>query len=394
MLAHNVAWQGSALRALSLARPLARRGHDVVVVASRLEPGARTVSDDVDGVRLLQLPDLAPARLRNGGLSPIDLLGRLRLTRTLDADVVHAFEPRPTATLPALAMRRRSGARYVADWADLWGAEGMAATWPPLERATLGRLDDALQWRTRANADAVTAISSALAARACALGVPADRVRLLTIGANADTFRPGDARAARRRLGIPPDAPTVVHTGFAPFDDHLLAETWCHIAADEPDAWMLTAGRRIGVLDERARATGSAARVRQLGTLPYHALGDVMTAGSVMALPYSPNPHNQARFPNRAGDYLAAGRPLVTNPTGDLAALVATEGLGVLAPAEPRAFATAIVALLRDEARRREIGVRARAFAEGDGSWSARADELERLYDELVRDVGRSMSSS
>ena len=33
----------------------------------------------------------------------------------------------------------------------------------------------------------------------------------------------------------------------------------------------------------------------------------------------------------------------------------------------------------------REIGVRARAFAEGDGSWSARADELERLYDELVR---------
>ena len=191
MLAHNVAWQGSALRALSLARPLARRGHDVVVVASRREPGTATVSDDVDGVRLLQLPDLAPARLRNGGLSPIDLLGRLRLVRKLDADVVHAFEPRPTATLPALALRRRTGARYVADWADLWGAQGMAATWPLLERATLGRLDDALQRRTRATADAVTAISASLATHARELGVPDDRVRLLTIGANADTFHPG-----------------------------------------------------------------------------------------------------------------------------------------------------------------------------------------------------------
>jgi colanic acid biosynthesis glycosyl transferase WcaI len=185
-----------------------------------------------------------------------------------------------------------------------------------------------------------------------------------------------------------------VHTGFAPFDDHLLAETWCHVARAEPGAWLLTAGRRVAVLDERARATGSSARVRQLGTLPYHALGEVMAAGSVMALPYSPNPHNQARFPNRAGDYFAAGRPLVTNPTGDLAALVATHGIGVLAPAEPHAFAAAIVTLLRDEPRMREIGVRARAFAEGDGSWSARADELERLYVELLADVGRSMSSS
>ena len=199
--------------------------------------------------------------------------------------------------------------------------------------------------------------------------------------------RPGDVWDLRT-------SPTVVHTGFAPFDDHLLAETWCHIAADEPDAWMLTAGRRIRVLDERARATGSGCARAPARDTSHHALGDVMTAGSVMALPYSPNPHNQARFPNRAGDYLAAGRPLVTNPTGDLAALVATEGIGVLAPAEPRAFATAIVALLRDEARMREIGVRARAFAEGDGPWSARADELERLYADLVMDVGRSMSSS
>ena len=190
------------------------------------------------------------------------------------------------------------------------------------------------------------------------------------------------------------DAPTVVHTGFAPFDDHLLAEAWCHVARAEPSAWMLTAGRRIDVLDARARETGSHGRVLQLGTLPYPALDDVMAAGSVMALPYSPNPHNEARFPNRAGDYLAAGRPMVTNPTGDLAGLVTTHGVGVLAPATPREFAATIVALLRDEPRMCAIGDRARAFAEGEGSWSARADGLERLYAELVQDAGRSMSSS
>jgi hypothetical protein len=38
--AHNVAWQGSAIRALSLARPLARLGHETTVLASRQAIGA------------------------------------------------------------------------------------------------------------------------------------------------------------------------------------------------------------------------------------------------------------------------------------------------------------------------------------------------------------------
>jgi len=37
------------------------------------------------------------------------------------------------------------------------------------------------------------------------------------------------------------------------------------------------------------------------------------------------------------------------------------------------------------------MGRRARAYAEGKGSWRARAIELEELYEELVR---RSRSSS
>jgi len=391
MLAHNVAWQGSAVRALSLARPLARRGHEVTVVAARGEPGLSALSDAVDGVTLLQPADVAPRRLRNGGLSPLDLAGRLWLARRFEADVVHAFEPRPTATLPALLLRRRLGIPYVADWADLWGPDGMGAIWPPFERRTLGAFDGWLQERTRRSADAVTAISSNLAQRAVALGVPSDRVQLLRVGANDDTFRPGDPVVARRRLGLPADALVAVHTGFAPFDDHLLADSWVQVARVEPRAFMLTAGRRVEALDRAAARAGSVARVRQLGTLAYADLGAVMAAGDVMLLPYASNPHNDARFPNRLGDYAAAGRPVVTNPTGDLAALIESERIGRLAEPTPAAMAAAVVALLHDDEERLAMGRRARAYAEGKGSWRARAIELEELYEELVR---RSRSSS
>lgn len=261
MLAHTVAWQGSSLRALSLARPLARRGHTVTVVAARIECGLRRTVETVDGVRLVQFPDVAPARLQNGGPSPFDLVARDGHVLRFDTDVVHSFEPRPVATLPALVLRRRKSIPYVADWADLWGRGGIAATWPALEQRTLGAFDELFQRRTRQAADAVTAISSDLAARAAALGVPASRVRVVASGANDDTFRPGDARSARAQLGLPSDALVVAHTGFAPFDDHLLAAAWTRIAAAEPRARLVTTGRQIDLVATASATAGVSDRL-------------------------------------------------------------------------------------------------------------------------------------
>lgn len=393
-LAHNVAWQGSAIRALSLARPLAALGHELTVVASRQHGGLRVVDELVDGVRLVQYPDVLPDRLRNGGLSPVDLAGRLAHVVRARYDVVHAFEQRPCSTVPALFARRLRGTAYVADWADLWGPDGMAADWPAPQRLTLGALDGVWQAFTRRRADAVTAISTDLAERARRLGVPPDRVRLLPIGANDDVFRPADPASARRHLGLPEDALVLVHTGFAPFDDWLLGRLVSEVAAREPRAHFVTAGRRIRAVDAAAASVRAADRVLQLGTIAYRQLADVMACGDVMLVPLTRRPHNVARFPNRIGDYLAAGRPVVTNSTGDLGRLVMDEGIGIVAPEDPVAFAGGVLELLRAPARCAEMGARARVLAETTFSWRARAQTLDELYRELAAADGRGVSIS
>lgn len=394
MLAHNVAWQGSAIRALSLARPLVALGHELTVVASRRRGGLRLVDEVVDGVRLVQYPDVLPGRLRNGGLSFVDLAGRLVHVLRARYDVVHAFEQRPCSTMPALVARRLRHPAYVADWADLWGPDGMAADWPTPQRVTLGTLDGLWQTHTRRCADAVTAISTDLSERARRLGVPPDRVRLLPIGANDDIFKPTDASAARRRLGLPQEALVLVHTGFAPFDNWLLGRLVAEIATSEPRAHFVTAGRLLPVVDAAAAAVGAGERVLQLGTVAYHELADVMACGDVMLVPYTERPHNVARFPNRVGDYLAAGRPVATNATGDLGRLVTDEAIGIVAPEDPAAFADAVLELLRNPERRAEMGTRARVLAETTFSWRARAATLDDLYRELVAADGRGVSIS
>ena len=384
MLAHNVSERGSAIRALSIARWLAVAGREVTVVSGRRRAGFGMNRATLDGVRLLEPADVLPYRFRNGGLSPLDLAGRLFHVLRERYDVVHTFEPRPSATFPGLLAHKRGETVFVADWADLWGPEGMAATWPTPQRVTLGAFDGFVQSYTRRHADAVTVISSDLERRAVAFGIPPERIRRIAVGANDDLFRPQPAAEARARFGIPVDALVLVHTGFAPFDDWLLAHTFAEIAAVEPRAHLLMSGRRFPLIEERAAAVGAANRVVHVGAVPYRELGTVMACGDVMVIPYTAMPHNEARFPNRMGDYLAAGRPIATNPTGDLGRFVASEQVGVVAPQTPEAFARAILDLLRKPAVRDEMGSRARTLAETTLSWRALAARVGDLYDELT----------
>jgi glycosyltransferase involved in cell wall biosynthesis len=384
MLAHNVSERGSAIRALSIARCLAAAGRDVTVLTARRCAGLATTQASLDGVRLLEPPDVFPYRFRNGGLSPIDLAGRVVHVLRERYDIVHTFEPRPCATVPGLLARVRGGSVYVADWADLWGPDGMAATWPAPQRVTLGAFDGVWQSYTLRRADAVTVISTDLERRAAALGIPAERIRRISIGANDDLFRPESAAEPRARFGIPGDALVLVHTGFAPFDGWLLAHTFEHVARAEPRAHLLMSGRRFLEVEEHAAAAGAADRVVHAGVVPYSELGAVMACGDLMILPYTRSPHNEARFPNRVGDYLAAGRPIATNATGDLGRLVVTERIGIVAPETPEAFARGILDLLRQQDVRREMGRRARALAETTLSWRTVAAPVGELYDELT----------
>jgi glycosyltransferase involved in cell wall biosynthesis len=398
MAAHNITERGSAIRALSIARCLARSGHDPTVLCARRHVGLRTNGWCDDGVRVLEPPDVFPHRLRNGGLSPVDLAGRLQHVRRERYDVVHTFEPRPCATVPALVARRRGRTLYVADWADLWGPQGMAALWPAPQRLTLGTFDGLWQAYTRRSADAVTVISSDLQRRAEALGIPADRIRRVPIGANDDIIRPQPPGEARDQFGLPHDALVVAHTGFAPFDERLLADTFAEVARMEPRAYLLMSGGRFRLVHERAAAVGASRRIAHVGVTAYNDLGSVIACADVMVLPYTSTPHNEARFPNRVGDCLAAGRPVVTNPTGDLGRLVTKERFGIVAPETPEAFAREIVDLLHRPDVRHEMGRRARALAETTFSWRAVAARVVELYEELSEGAPttgpRSSSSS
>ncbi len=385
MLTHNIVGVGgSFMRAHSLAKGLYHRGHDVTLMASNRRPGLRARLEIMDGPKVIEVPDLFGRRMRHGGLSPIDLIGRTLRGLEGQYDIVHGFSHRPAVSFPSLALKARRGTRFVSDWADLWGHGGLADLRGRIAAGTLGTFDHFWEQRCRYWADGITCVSSNLRSRAKRFGLGDDRILLLPPGCNVDVIRPKPKDVARSRIGIDPDSRVAVYVGHSAFDERLLAESFVALAARSPGALLLATGPELPLLSKVAAEAGVSKQILHAGFRPYNDLGDILACGDVMLLPFTSIGANLARFPNRFGDYLAAGRPIVTNPNGDLGKVVADERVGLVTEEHPQAFAEAIVRLFEDHELCEELGSRARQLAENRYDWRSLAGEVERLYDSLL----------
>ena len=333
---------------------------------------------------MIEVPGLSPLRVRNGGLSALDLVSRLGHVARNDYDLVHGFDHRPTVSLPALAFRSHRGVPYITDWADLWGFGGIADERPPLTRFLLGSADHFWERWTRRAADAVTVINSYLESRALGLGVPPANLRVIPSGADTVGIEPLPKEPMRRKHGLPENRLIAVHSGFAPYDQELLARAFADVARREPESTLLIVGGRLTRFERMVQSAGIVRHVIWTGFRPYPEYAELLSCGDVMLLPYTNRGVNLGRSPNRMGDYMAAGRPTVTNSTGDLGRMVEEEGVGLAADETPQSFADAILRLFQDADLREEMGLRARAVAEQRFAWSLLARELEGFYLKLV----------
>ena len=81
---------------------------------------------------------------------------------------------------------------------------------------------------------------------------------------------------------------------------------------------------------------------------------------------------------------MAAGRPTVSNRTGDLIALFKKNKIGLLASDEPSDVAEKVIQILSDKQLADEMGGTARQTAEKYYDWGILARKLERCFKEVL----------
>ncbi|NTV53512.1 MAG: glycosyltransferase family 4 protein, partial [Candidatus Firestonebacteria bacterium] len=195
---------------------------------------------------------------------------------------------------------------------------------------------------------------------------------------------PVEKQAARRAMGFSPDWKIFGFMGFVHFDLELVLKSFARIYRAHPEARLLLAGKPSPLVGQWARREKMETAILDQGIVPYAQLPGVFGCADVFLLPFARKQANIGRWPNKVGDYMAMGRPIVTSPVGEMEPLFRSEPMGRLAADNPEAFAEAAWSLAADAQACKRMGQAARAAAEARYSWEFFADKLHFFYQRVL----------
>ncbi len=370
-------------------KALRDRGHDVRVVSPKgwVPPGLsrwaayRHVKsrDQVDGIEVyyphkLTLPG---ARLGHRNADAF-LLGVRKTIRGIHAewpiDVIHAHMMVPDGWAAARVGQQIGvptvGTAHRADVLDV----------PAQGAVSRMRVAQAIE-----ELDAVVTVSRSIGQAADAIARPRRGITVVPNGADASVFMPRDAREARTRLGLDPDAPTIAFVGkLVPrkgVDD--LIEAMGMLACrpqGAPALVMAGIGELRESLGARAAKLGVADRITWLGKVSHDDVGWVMSAGDVFVLPSL-----SEGLPTVVCEAMACGLPVVATAVDGTPEIVDDPATGLLVqPNDPNGLAEALGRLLDDADLRAAMGVEALRRSEADYTWAANAARMEHVYRRVI----------
>lgn len=217
------------------------------------------------------------------------------------------------------------------------------------------------------------------------LGYRADRMLVIPNGFDLARFKPDPSArlSLRQELGLEDDAILIGFVArFDPQKDHRsFIESARLVAAAHPGVHFLFCGHQMDWENETVRGWIEAAGLRK----NFHLLGrrdDVARITAALDIAACSSSFGEA-FPNVLGEAMACGVPCATTDVGDSAYIVGDTGL-VVPPGAPDLMADAWLKLIGDgEARRRELGGRARRRVEENFELKSVAARYRSLYAEI-----------
>ena len=231
----------------------------------------------------------------------------------------------------------------------------------------------------------VIANSGAVARTLVAPGIPRRKIAIIPNGLDLERFKPRDAREARSILGLSLDGPCFGYIGRLAYEKRpdLFLKVAEIVLAQMPDARAVVFGE--GPLADvlKAQSWKIKGRLTFYGDCPNvevaHAALDCLVLTS-----------QWEGFPNAVLEAMATARPVVAVRMPATEELVDEGATGILVSDGADALAGAVIELLKDPGRAREMGRLGRAKAERLYSMDAMVKAYERLYlDVLMRRPGQ-----
>lgn len=334
------------------ATTLVRRGHHVFIVAPAYPAHAASGPDET-GAFVVRLPSL-PAPGQPVFRIPLPWRRALRPLLSRPISVIHAHSPFLTGNL-ALWMGRQLQVPVTFTHHTLYheyAHYGLLPAWVVVP-AVLRRVGAFCRRVAR-----IIAPTPAIARLLPGLYGPTAPVSVVPTGLNLAPFREADPAWLRQSLGIPPEAPVVIHVGRLAREKNILVlvQALRHVLGSVQGchAVIVGGGPFLGQLRLASQRPPFWGRLHLAGPVPPEAVPRYV-AGATLFLTASTT-ETQGLV---AVEAMAAGLPVVAPSAGGIPDVVTDEQQGLLTEPEADALAEAALRLLTDEPLRQSMARRA-----------------------------------
>ena len=354
------------------ARSLVAQGHRVALVAKH-DP-RRTVPA---GIEVLPLPPQVLSRRQRA----LQIRRICRIARQWQADVYHAHEVESLAA--GIWLKRRTKARLIFDAHECFhftAARFLTGWKSRLATAVATRL---LRWMSR-QADQVIVVSYTnlrFYHETCGCR----KVTLIHNSPPPELFPFTDK---------PPGAEhTLTHDGHFGADrgSNEVLDALAIVRRHVP-AKLIVVGK---IPEQNQEQERFAQRVRDLdlegavdvtGWIPYDQVGPNLNRGSIGLVAMRPSANNYGSLSNKLFNYMCTGQAVIGPAGSDTAQVLEHANCGVAVDVnDPQSLAEALLTLLRDPQRTRELGANARRAIETEFGWH----KMETLLAEIYADLGK-----
>lgn len=386
-LNHNTVGYGTYYRCLFLGLYLTKLGNEVTMICSSNKNfDLRIIRKKInEKMFLIILPRIKVSQYHTAH-SLRGLINTL-YTLSLNFDIIHSFVfPTPPVAIPTVLAKFLGRKTIVVDGDDLWRG-GWAEYHSSFTKFFLEKAEDKIPLI----ADGITIVSEAMKNRFLELGINRNKIYKIPNGANVEEIRPMDMQFARRELNLKNEKNLLVTVGHTYVRNlFLLFDTFKRVLSLLPNTKLIMVGKLAlskETWQEMNKKYGELfnKQVMLIGEQPYEKLPYYLAAADALLLPMEDTPIEKARWPIRLGDYLAAGKPIISNAVGEVKNVIEDNRCGLTShPAAIDDFAENIAAVLQNRDLAVEYGKRARRVAEEKYSWSGIAKNLELAYQEIL----------
>jgi glycosyltransferase involved in cell wall biosynthesis len=298
-----------------------------------------------------------------------------------DNSVLHVNRANPyTATIAAIGKSGQN--KLVVDMED-WDGFGGYSTYASLYGARGGVLTLYENAFPRLG-DLVLTVSHLLTLRMAQLGVPMKKILLIPNGFDEELFSPEiSGREMREEYGLK-DFPVVIYMStFWKFERGLheaALAAFKKVTRELPDARLLMVGGGNLPVSSLIAEKGLESRVIPTGFVDRGKIPMLIASADVALHVISDHPFHAASSPMVMPEYMAMGKAIIAPRVGELAYALGGGAGWLVEGVNPDLLAEGVVALLKNEPKRREMGLAAEEKARAEYSYRSLAAKLKDAY--------------